>query len=332
MKRFLYLLILGFFLQACDNTLDVIEDRKDIPVVYGFLSMTDTAQYIRVEKAFVDENISALELAQDPDSLYYANPTVELVRKSNGQRYQLQRVDGNLEGYVKDDGAFAQSPNYLYKIKSENIQLVAEEEYILSIKRSETTPEIESETVLLGPTEIKSPSSLNAVILDFNYVDFNLFIWQASESASIHDLYFKFNYRERSPETNGQYVAKSAIWNAVSNIDEEDERVDYELPGINFYSFVSGAIDVNESAERRFENMEMIVVSGGEEIKDFVNVSSANLGITSTQDVPTYSNIEGGRGIFSSTYTTRLTEIGLSNRTIDSLVNGQLTQHLNFIN
>ena len=78
--------------------------------------------------------------------------------------------------------------------------------------------------------------------------------------------------------------------------------------------------------------MDMIVVSGGTEILDFVNVSSANLGITSTQDVPSYTNIPEGRGIFSSRYTTELNTITLSNQTIDSLVNGSLTSQLNFIN
>lgn len=30
---------------------------------------------------------------------------------------QLTKVDGNLEGYVKDTGIFAQAPNILYKTK-----------------------------------------------------------------------------------------------------------------------------------------------------------------------------------------------------------------------
>ena len=332
MRLFSFLILSVIMFYACDNDLDIIEEPRDIPVVYGFLSLSDTAQYIRLERAFVDENISALELAMNPDSLYYPNAQVSLRRDASGELFDLEMVDGNLEGYVRDSGAFAQSPNYLYKIKSDDIDLRAGEMYSLVIQRTEDSETIEAETRLIGPTEIKSPNSQNAVILDFDYVDLNLFIWQASEGASVHDLFFRFNYRERSPETNNQFVSKSVLWKAGSNIEEEDVRVDYEFQGLNFYTFLSGAIPVETDVQRRFENMDMIVVSGGTEILDFVNVSSANLGITSTQDVPSYTNIPEGRGIFSSRYTTELNTITLSNQTIDSLVNGSLTSQLNFIN
>jgi len=326
------LILSVIFLAACDNDLDVIETPKDIPVVYGFLSLSDTAQYIRVERAFVDEEISALELAQNPDSLYYADALVELVRNSTGERFPLEMVDGNTEDYVRDNGAFAQAPNYLYKIKTEDADLAGGEEYTLSIKRNETLPVIEAETTLLGPTEIKSPNNQNAVILDFDYVDLNLYIWQASDPAAIHDLYFRFNYRERTPDTNGEFVQRSALWHVISNYREAETRVDVEVEGLGFYTFLRGAIPADPEAVRRFEDLDMIVVSGGEEIAEFVTVGSANLGITSTQDVPVFSNIPEGRGIFSSSYTTVLENISLSNATIDSLKNGMITGELNFIN
>ncbi len=332
MRSVLALLAILFVISSCGNELDVIETPKDIPVVYGFISLSDTVQYIRIERAFVDENISALELAQNPDSLYYTDAEVELVRNSTGDRFPLEMVDGNLEGYPREDGAFAQSPNYLYKIRNEDINLVGGETYTLSIKRNETLPLIEAETILLGPTEIKSPISQNAIILDFDYVDLNLYIWQSSEGAAIHDLFFRFNYRERTPETNGEFVPKSVLWRTVSNYKETDERVDVEIEGLGFYTFLRGAIDEDPDAVRRFENMDMIVVTGGQEISDFVTVGSANLGITSTQDVPVFSNIPEGRGIFSSRYQTELNQISLSNATVDSLKNGIYTRELNFIN
>ena len=331
MRPFIYLFFLSF-LFACGNEFDIIEEEKDIPVVYGFLSISDTAQYIRVERAFVDENTSALELAQNPDSIYYPELSVELVRNSSGQRFSLERVDGNLEGYEREEGVFAQAPNYLYKIKSSDINLAGGESYSLVIDRGENFPLIEATTNLLSQTSIKTPNPSTAVTIDFDYIDRNLFIWSAGDNASIHDLVFRINYRERSPETNGQFVSKFVLWRAVRNYKEEDSRVDVEIDGINFYTFLKGALEVKSDVERRFEDMDMIITSGGEEIKDFVNITSANLGITSTQDVPVFSNIPGGQGIFSSTNTVILDKISLSNMTIDSLKNGMLTKSLNFTN
>ena len=59
------------FFTACKDELNTVEGWKDIPVVYGLLSLNDTATYIRIEKAFVDPNKSAFDIAQIPDSLYY---------------------------------------------------------------------------------------------------------------------------------------------------------------------------------------------------------------------------------------------------------------------
>jgi len=322
--------LLCVFGLSCENDFEKIEDYKDIPIVYGFISLSDTAQYIRIEKAFVDESISALDLAQNPDSLYYSNAIVELLRNSNGDRFTLNKVDGNLEGYVREEGVFVQSPNYLYKVNTNDIDLVSGETYTLVLDRGNELPLIEASTILLGETRIKSPNPSSAVTLAFDYISKNKFIWQSTDEAAIHDMYFTFNYRERSPETQGQFISKSVLWKVISNHKEDGERVDVETDGINFYTFLRGAIVQDPDAERRFEDMEMIVVSGGEEIQEFVNIGSANLGITSTQDVPIFSNIPDGRGIFSSTNTVILEQINLTNATIDSLKTGIYTKELNF--
>lgn len=332
MKYGLYLLLSVPFMLSCDNELDIIEDRKDIPVVYGFLSLSDTAQYIRLEKAFVDENTSALEIAQIADSLYYPDATVEIVRNSNGARFLLERVDGNLEGYVREDGAFAQSPNYLYKIKSENINLVGGEAYTLTINKGDNSDAIESSTVLLGETRIRRPDPVTSNILDFDYVDRTRFFWQTTGSARIHNLFIEFNFREKGPETGGVFERKTVEWPIIRNYESDDDRVEVEIEGLQFYNFLAGAIEKDEDIERRFEDMTVRVISGGEEIRDFVAIGSANLGITSTQDVPVYSNIPGGRGIFSSTFTASVDRISLSNPSLDSLRNGIITRDLNFTN
>ena len=90
--------ILGIFFSACSNDLDLFEEKKDIPIVYGLLSSTDTAHYIRVEKAFADPNGSALDVAQIPDSLYYMDAVVSLRNVQAGEEYILTMVDGNVEG------------------------------------------------------------------------------------------------------------------------------------------------------------------------------------------------------------------------------------------
>ena len=70
------------FFSSCDNELKLLDEWKDIPVVYGVLSPNDTAHYIRVEKAFLDPEKSAFEVARIADSLYYPDEQIEVFVKN----------------------------------------------------------------------------------------------------------------------------------------------------------------------------------------------------------------------------------------------------------
>ncbi len=105
MRKILVLLIaccVSVSLQNCSNEFELTEKWKDITVVYGLLDGSDTAQYILIEKAFLDESTSALLIAQNPDSLFYNNIIVEMqeipVSGGSGSFFVLDRVDANLEG------------------------------------------------------------------------------------------------------------------------------------------------------------------------------------------------------------------------------------------
>jgi len=151
---FFTLVLALLFNNSCSNDFDLNAPWQDIPVVYGLLSKLDTAHYIRVEKAFIDPTTSALELAQRPDSLYYENVDVRL-EQLNGdnvvQSFNLVRVDGNLEGYQRDPGIFADAPNFLYKLRlPDNETLVDGEDYRLVINREDNLPEVSATAPLLS--------------------------------------------------------------------------------------------------------------------------------------------------------------------------------------
>ena len=56
----------AFLLTACSNDLEVAAPWKDIPVVWGMISRSDTAHYVRVEKAFLDPAVPAGTIAISP--------------------------------------------------------------------------------------------------------------------------------------------------------------------------------------------------------------------------------------------------------------------------
>lgn len=325
MKQTLYFLFL-VFLVACDNELNVVEDFKDIPVVYGILSPSDTAQYIRVERAFIDESTSAIELAQNIDSIYYANASVE-IQLQNGDVYTLNRVDANLEGYPREEGVFAQSPNYLYKIATKDIQLNPGETYQLMITRSESLPIVEASTNLVGSSQITTPSSS----IGFAYVQPTKVRWRPGVNAKVYNINLEFNYRERVISSSSGFENKTLIWPMTTNFDVTGDDIEnFEIPGIEFYSYLAGNLVADPDIERRFNDISLIMIGGGLEIQEINRLNDANLGITSSQDIPSYSNLSEGRGIFSSKYIENKTGLVLKSSSMDSLVNGIVTRDLNF--
>lgn len=168
MKKLLLLFLSGLFFWACSNDFEVTAPWKDIPVVYAILSPLDisispkdTAYYIRVEKAFLDPERSALEVAQIADSLYYPENaiTVWLERVEDHSRLQLKRVDGALEGYPRSGGVFSGEPNWLYKAKpTGGFSIDPGKLYRLIIQRTDGKPDVTAETTVPQNFSITKPN------------------------------------------------------------------------------------------------------------------------------------------------------------------------------
>ena len=331
MKWILGLFSIGFLLTSCNNDLVVVDEWKDIPIVWGFLNKSDTAHYIRIEKAFLDPTTSAYTIARIPDSLYYDDAVVTLKRIASGQVYTLTRVDGNLEGYPRDSGVFAESPNYLYKIKANVIALVAGDKYQFSLQRNDQTDPVTAETIILPPARLRNP--IPGANLLFKPGSSFTFGWDPVPDAGVYDLQMRFNYSEKSPSTGNIYVPLSIQWTLAQGLQDPEGSTNpgYKMPdGEDFYNTIAANIDVDPDAVRVFTSIDIIVWCGGEELLNYTKVLGANSGITSTQDAPQYTNLSEGRGIFTSRNISNNTGFGLHSQALEELKNGSITGDLNF--
>jgi hypothetical protein len=147
----------------------------------------------------------------------------------------------------------------------------------------------------------------------------------------LHDLLLTFNYRE---EKNGVFTNKAVSWEVVNNFVKKEKSLPsntYQVPGRNFYSFLNGAISTDPTVKRYFKDIDLTLTSGGTEILDYVSIGQANLGITSSGEIPTYTNMDkGGLGLLSSKVRLERKKMTLSISTLDSLRLGQITKLLNF--
>lgn len=325
---FIALALIQFF--ACSNDFEVNAPWKDIPVVYGLLDVSDTAHYIKLEKAFLTNGEDALEIAKLEDSLYYENATVQLER--NGQLYTLERVDGNLWGYPREEGVFTTSPNWLYRIDSIDLLLNANDRLKLRIDRGNGQPEVTSSVLAIAPIKLTKPAP-NTSGFNFNPQTNTDIAWEAPDSATIFDANLYFNYIEY-PDTDPSAQERKTlkwIWARGLRRDSESKFFSIEKPGLEFYQFLQNNISTDPNKKRIFLGIDIEIIAGDKNLEDYVNVALANTGITASQDVPSFSNIsDGGRGIFGSVSKFFRYNIGLQDRTRDSLKMGYLTKNLNF--
>lgn len=321
---------------SCSNDFELVEKGAEIPVVYGVLSAQDTATYIRVEKAFIDEKIGGDVLAKDAANLYFEDINVKLRHVSSGKEVILQRVDGNLEGYQRVEGIFADAPNYLYKIKRNQLNYVANEDYKLIIAKNDGPTLTESTTKILRPLSDDSNDvePRNGTFFSFAYQSDFRVTWYPDVNSVIHDVILTVNYTEYLGSTATE---KSVVWKAGINTSDRNAQSNsysFVTKGRNFYEFMSSAIPVagpNNPVTRVFKDITLRIVSGGHPIRDLIRIGQVNLGITSSGEIPTYTNMSNGaRGIFTSKTEFIREGIGVSSLTLDSLRNGVITRNLNF--
>ena len=340
MKKLLFLLpVLMLVMAACSNEFDVAAPWKEIPVAYAILSPRDTAHYVRVEKAFLDPETDALQIAQIADSLYYPENaiTVHLQQVDGGQLFQLHRVDGALEGYPRQDGIFAKQPNWLYKISASELTLVPGKKYRLVIKRTDGQPDITAETTIPNDFRFVNPNQdLSPPFIAFTLPNTTNVEWRCDVNSALFQIVFDIQYREEN--ANGSLIRRDTlVWDAPFALELNNLGGSANFRGVgqisptDLYRFLKANIDsVATPPFRYFEDISVTLVGGGKEIKDFQTVSAANLGITGAEVLPSYTNLSEGYGVFTSKNTLKLNGVKFTNTTVDSISNHALTRHLNF--
>ncbi len=345
LRLILFALVLGgtFLWNSCSNDFELTDTWQEIPVVYAILSPGENAYYVRVEKAFLDPETSAFVTAQIADSLYYPENSIAvyLQRDGNSNLFQLSRVDGNLEGFKRDSGIFATTPNWLYKIKASEIEggLKEGQKYKLVIKRADGQPDITAETTipkaftLVTPNPTTTPPRIN-FLGDLG----TTFRWSHDENAVFFNVYLTIPYREEIP---GETTRRDTIqWKAASNVQAASATSESTLTqvlGNDFYTVIKnrlveryGSVENVPVASRYFGNVTITVEGGGKEIREFRLTAEANSGLTGAEIVQTYSNLSEGFGIFSAKNTTVKNGFKVENETIEAMKLSPIVQNFTF--
>lgn len=328
---------------SCSTDFDLNADFKETPVIYGLLDASVDTQFIRINRAYLSDEIDALTLAADPSSIYYGDELNAYIEEySFGtliNTYPLLRVDGDTLGIPKNTGIFANAPNILYRF-------VADLDYTHSYKivasNTETGKTVYAETQVIDSFAIIRPDDESVFPQSFTIAPNTIYQvrWRSAQDAKIYDMALRFHYREGIyfPEGDSIHYTFSGYKEWIFETNYEQESTDggliitYDIPGESFYGFIKDNFEpvADNNFIRIADSVQFLIDGGGLELFNYFEYNNATLGITEGQISPTYTNVVDGLGILSSRYHKEGLIYQMSIQTRDSIACSSVTSGLNF--
>lgn len=323
-------ILLWVTLMGCREDFDLTTQYVEIPVVYGLLDRQDSVHYLRIQRAYLDSNTSALALATIPDSIYYPDVLdVWMVDDSTGQRFDFARVAGDTIGLPKEEGLFARQPNVLYRCFG---ALTPRHSFTLYVHHTLQDWTLKAQTSLVGEVESFIPNNRFVVNWTGAPDDREGFAWKRAENAMVYDLVGEFFYWEwvqGSSDSTLRSIPFTIIKSRITELAAPEFVVSTSYATQSFFYRVRSQIAPDTNRIRKPAYIRFTLAAGGTALGLWVANQRVQQGITGGNALEVYTNIEGGIGIFSSRYTTIFNNL-LSDRMIDSLVSGSITGHLQF--
>lgn len=314
-------------LPSCSEKFSVAAPYKSITVVYGLLDIADTAHYVRIQKAFLDDNKNSLSMAKEADSSFFNNLNVRIQRlsASSGKAIDtihLNRVDLTAEGYPKPTGIFFNTPNYAYKFKGQ-----LNPAYIYRIiVNNPATGEIDSAETPIIDTTTSAALTIFAIddhtkqnFLDFTstnsgvkntlgaaYVAYSGFNYNGlATPVALAQCFIRFNWADTNTAA-GTYVKRSYDYDLgfkeVTN--KALTGFEYTVFNISLYNAIrTGMLPAPPNVQRLMSRCELIMYLGTNDFYNYIKVAAQQgVGLTGSEIQPTFTNIKGKNvlGLFTS--------------------------------
>ena len=322
-SRALVLGLLVLFFTSCENEVDITAEWKEVIAVYGLLDPLQESQYIKINKAFLNEDGSAYKIAQIPDSLFLDSADVTLTRLNTGQRITMFRVNE----ITKDSGTFSSALNYLYKTDE---KIFENEPYRLEVYSPGSGMTAQSSIWTLGSTRIEAPFKTSNPV--FSLASRFIFVqYMPAANAHAYDIKMKAEIEEYTKDT--VFLRKKDLtWNMITNYRVDPRfpnRVLHQVEREAFMQFLASSLDSTLPVIRNLKSVSIEYYAGGESLVDYISVNEPSIGIV--QKIADYSNVTGGTGLFGSRCQQGIYNVPIEPATIGFLASRPITMGLNFV-
>ncbi len=287
-------------LSACSTEFDVLAPYKEVPVIYGLISIEDTLHVIKVNKGFNNEGRDANDIAQNnPDSINYgSNLEVLLINTIKRDTLSLRAIDS----LPKEAGLFSYPDQITYV--GEKI-LNPEDDYKLLVVNKTTGTTADANTDMVGKMELDR-TLVNVVANFYNTFNNSLLNQRFDLSLAKNGTYVSFDAYVNIIE---YYSDRDSILKTVRiqvssgrSFSANASNATFTLPGETFVTAIQSAFspanDPPTLTSRTAVNIDVEVYASTRDFERYFLASRATSAISQTR--PFFTNINNGLGLFTS--------------------------------
>jgi len=279
-------------ISACSTDVDLYADYKDITIVYGLLDAGHDTNFVKITKAFLGPG-NALEIAKDPDSSNYAEKLNVILqgRKNSSDLNPIILDTITIYNKLAGDSIFY-FPSQLLYFTTATLDVNAK----YTLKVAPEAKVIEAKTDMIGSFGILRPVNR----INFASTVATQIEWNSARGGRRYEVNLKFYYKELRPG-NPDTVFKVLNWNLgmrKSQTLDGGEGMSVSYLGEEFYTRLGQELDDVLNVRRWADEVVLTISAGGEELSTFIDVNAPSNSIV--QEIPQYTNIANGYGIFSA--------------------------------
>jgi hypothetical protein len=330
LKRLLLLpvLIIPFIIHSCKNDLDLLDEYEEKIVCFAVLNPDDTMHYVRVSKVFLGEG-NALQFAQVQDSIQLRpeNMEVRITRLQNNveMQYWILTPDTSIP---REEGIFLYPQQVIYR--GAFPLLTDGSEYKLTVTDLVSGYVTTSTTTVVRDVVHTSPTVFQ--FMNFEDEGSISFKFNSSLHGRRYQLKLRFWYDEQFIYDTTQVSYRYVDWylgETDSYSVQGGEQMTVSVQRRNFLNMLVNQVEVNPLVRRVSRRVDFYYTAAHDDLVTYIKVQQANAG--SAQELPEFTNMENGLGLFTTRNTTIFTNFHIDQDTQYALTTEQMLDDLNFV-
>lgn len=321
-------------LTGCDDKININADYTTTPIIFGLLDHSESVHLIKITKTFLGEG-NNFDFAKVPDSSYFRSVDATVIElngdQPTGRKWKLK--DSILT--TKEDGTFYNPEQKVYVFYEDNLN--ESFNYKLEATMNEGQYSAEATTSLIDgfsydqfflqtPELSFASGNGNRLVLGIRY--------REGLNGEGYQTKLTINYKETYLDNTS--AIKSIVWAASEN-NGISETINPDNPknrsvafrGEDFYNTIAARLDEDDNVlNRQIIDIDVVTEVGHKDLMKYIEVGKPTTSIS--QNTPSFTNVTGGLGLFSSRLLAKRNGIGVSPPTIEALCTSEPTNVYKF--